>query len=326
MKKKALFSVLLLSIILIAPILFLLRNPTKQRITPEKIPAFLSSLSPKEIFELDYFFRCLIQEEQIGYVLLGEKPMSFHSYFLPKTSITQASSLPSINLELFFESFNQNDILFHLGFETWKKYQHLFCGKNIFFDFIETNAELRWAKIVVINNKLLKQIFAQQIDQFNLNQFSNKEKTAEDLVNELLNNKRYKEKFYSQHHLLGIALGYGEKNARLFDEMSSITTSITKTIIPLKRLSLEHKEKLKEKLTKLNSKLEFFNDQNSRKFLFTQGSGFRADFSDTETLRLQNKYKQARKSLTQQYSSKGFLQKTLELIIYADQNSTRRTL
>src|SRR5580700_3345166 len=42
------------------------------------VQEFISTLSLDERFLLDYFFRCLIQEDTIGYVLLGKKPMGFY--------------------------------------------------------------------------------------------------------------------------------------------------------------------------------------------------------------------------------------------------------
>src|ERR1700678_977730 len=64
------------------PLLFLIvifgctSSRYEQKITHQAdIKRFLSSLPSEEYFALDFFFRCLIQEDSIGYVLLGGKPM-----------------------------------------------------------------------------------------------------------------------------------------------------------------------------------------------------------------------------------------------------------
>ena len=59
-----------------------LRQVEKQQMILE----FVLSIPKEEKILLDYFFRTLIQEDSIGYVLLGAKPMSIYSYLNPKFS------------------------------------------------------------------------------------------------------------------------------------------------------------------------------------------------------------------------------------------------
>jgi hypothetical protein len=60
-------------------------------------------------------------------------------------------------------------------------------------------------------------------------------------------------------------------------------------------------------------------DYVSKKNLFNSGLGFRADFSDPETVSLQKKYIKCHKELTKSYQNTTFLEKTLELIYLANQ-------
>ena len=43
--------------------------------------------------------------------------------------------------------------------------------------------------------------------------------SKDSLFNLLLHDQRFKEKFYAREDLLGVCLGYGEKNAELFQKM-----------------------------------------------------------------------------------------------------------
>ena len=79
-------------------------SPSYEKPTPKQkeIKKFLSALPSEEHFLLEFFFRCLIQEDAIGYVLLGGKPMSFYSYLKPKISINSFQVPPLDRMELFF--------------------------------------------------------------------------------------------------------------------------------------------------------------------------------------------------------------------------------
>ena len=94
-------------------------------------------MSLEERFFLEYFFRSLIQEDAIGYVLLGGKPMAFFSYLKPKPIMHAYHLEPLKEFELFFLGFDDENALFNRGCEILKKYENLFCGKNIFFDALE---------------------------------------------------------------------------------------------------------------------------------------------------------------------------------------------
>ena len=102
------------------------------------IKTFISSLSTDERFFLDFFFRSLIQEDVIGYTLLGGKPMSFYSYLKPKMTTDSPSSFYPLNPIVFLSmKLAEDNALFHKGFEIWKKYENRFCGNNIYFDLVE---------------------------------------------------------------------------------------------------------------------------------------------------------------------------------------------
>jgi len=289
-----------------------------QKSNSNKIKEFLLSLDLEEEFLLEFFFRSLIQEDSIGYVLIGGKPMGFYSYLKPKAVVNSHHFGPVENIELFFRAFDEDHALFQKGWEIWKKYAYRFCGNNLIFDFFDQNLEVHYVKVAVFNKRLFLSILDQNKKQFSKIEPSLMDKNL--LFDALMNNEKTKRKFYSRHDLLGICLGYGQKNADLFQQMSLTLTSSGKLGYTLEIPSLDHLRDLEQKWNTLkhsfNSGLK---DRTSRKFLFTVGLGFRVDQSIPETSMLQHKYTELRKKLTQEYSNGDFLQKTLELIVLADQ-------
>lgn len=282
----------------------------------KEIRNFLSKVSLKERLLLEYFFRCLIQKDSIGYVLLEGKPMSFYSYIKPKRILPAFASTPFDEIDLFFLGFDPRETLFEKGLEIWKKYEHCFCGKNIYFDVIEQDRELHYVKVAVINKRLMLSQFERYFQKFKRLDLAIKDK--ETLFEALLHNQRFKERFYTSDYLMGICLGYGEGNASLFQTMSSNLSSLGKFGFTLKKPNAKHRKSLEKECSFLENSLLGFKDHDSRKFLFNLGVGFRADFTNPETHILQKKYRNLHKRLTLQYQGKDFLEETLHLIRLAD--------
>jgi hypothetical protein len=315
MKKK--IQIFFFLFIIISVCVLVTQNPKKQT----RIKKFISSLSLDERFVLEYFFRCLIQEDSIGYVLLGGKPMSFHSYLKPKAIVNAYPFEPIKQLDLFFIGIDSQDALFHKGLEIWKKHEHHFCGNNIFFDTFEEDQELHFMKVCVINKRLISSKFEKYFHRFE--KIDSSIKDVDSLFEALLHNQKFKEKFYSRHDLMGICLGYGEKNADLFQKMSTLLTLMGKLGFTLRRVPSDTLKVLETEWTLLeNSFAKGMKDHTSKKFLFNLGLGFRVDPSDPETFILQKKYTKLHKKLTRAYESADFLKKTLELIVLADNQKT----
>ncbi|MES2344541.1 MAG: hypothetical protein V4494_01190 [Chlamydiota bacterium] len=281
-----------------------------------RIKKFLSSLSQEEHLALSHFFRTLIQEDAAGYVLLGEKPLCFYSYLKPLPVVKPFSSAQN-NVQLFFEGFESREILFHHGWEIWKKRGSQFYGKNIVFDCIDWIDDLHWMQILVINKNLILQTFKSHFEQFKKLDFS--ASTPELLVDSFLCNLSLKNDFFANHELLGIALGYGEKNARKFQTMCEILHKMGKLGFTINQPSSNNIAKLQREYESIHNSLSFLEDHQSHKFLFTLGVGCRVDFSDAESVFLEKKYRKLRKLLTQEYRQADFLTKTLELIVSANE-------
>ena len=237
--------------------------------TQTDVKKFLSSITSEERFSLEFFFRCLIQEDAIGYVLLGGKPMSFYSCIKSKININSSKVHPLDKMDLFFVGIDDKHVLFQKGLEIWKKYESHFCGKNVFFDVFEQDQELHFMQVSVFNKRLMVSLFDRYFQRF-IN-FDPSIKDKESLFNLLLYDQKFKEKFYSKEDLLGICLGYGEKNAELFQKMVTLLTSMGRLDFTLEKPSPDRLKSLENELVALE---RFFKggikDHVSRKFLFNR--------------------------------------------------------
>jgi hypothetical protein len=171
-------------------------------------------------------------------------------------------------------------------------------------------------KVAVINKRLMLSQFERYFHKFKQLDFSIQDK--ESLFEALLHNQTFKEKFHASDYLTGICLGYGERNALLFQKMSLTLSSLGRLGFTLQQPSAKHRKSLEEECSFLEKSLSGFKDHDSRKFLFNLGVGFRADFKNPETCILQKKYKKLHRKLTHLYEGKDFLEETLHLIRLAD--------
>jgi hypothetical protein len=291
-----------------------LRQVEKQQMIRE----FLVQIPEGEKLLLDHFFRSLIQEDSIGYVLLGAKPMSFYSYIQPKIHLDPHLFFPIDQLTCFFEGFDENNALMQQGWEIWKKYASRFCGENILFDVMEEERELNFNKIVVINKQLMQTEMDAHFDKFTA---VAPIKQGEQLIDVFLQDLSFKEKVYSRPDLLGICLGYGCNNAALFHRMSQLHKMLGHFGFTLFRLSAANIQHIESELSALEKNFKVCSLQRtSKKHLFNIGLSFRADLEDFDTLCLRKKYSKYYKILTQNYQGVNFLERTLDLIYSANES------
>lgn len=177
------------------------------------IQEFVSAMPEEERFLLDYFFRRLIQEDSIGYVLLGAKPMGSYHYLQPKIQHDPHLFTPVDQLDHFFDSLDEYNALIERGWRVWTKYASQFSGENLVFDAIEENYELNFKKIIVINKQLMQSVVAAHFQKFAL---LAPVKDSQAFCHSLFLDQSLKKKVCSRPDLLGICLGYGVRNAALF--------------------------------------------------------------------------------------------------------------
>ncbi len=275
---------------------------------------FVSNLPLEERFQLDYFFRSIIQQDSAGYVILGGKPSSVYTFLKPQsTQLYEIRTNPIRKFKLFLSAFHFSNSWFGQGFKTWEKYKNLFCGDNILFESQEANEELHYINLFIINKSVLIKTIKIHPDKIKVsNSISNQEKN--------LFNKIVQQKFHEKQDVLGICLGYGRKNAELFQKFATLYERLgTKRFSPI-LISPVQRKNMERELASIQKKLKYSSseEESSMPFQFVHDVGFRANLEDKGTLALIKKYKELKKILTQKYAHNSFLEKTLELIMLAD--------
>ena len=262
---------------------------------PQQITPILHTLTQQERTSLEWFFRCFGQDS--SYVLFGTKPMAF--CHLRKID---AYSSPISNVYNFMDSicqFHLCNLLKREGWETWRKYHHLFRSAN--FIFVE-NSDSKSTTIFLIN----KREFLKKIRENNIFFQNNlgKEMTPEIiLTNCLQSNNIIQDVLKNNDALLGILLGFGTHNAQLFSRMQ--------------QLEEIRNPETEEEYSNLQSRLTSFSDhsKNEFNFLLLPLPGFRADRECPETKKLKSAYTKQHKKIIQIYRDRDFLEVTLEQIV-----------
>ncbi len=108
------------------------------------------------------------------------------------------------------------------------------------------------------------------------------------------------------HFLLGVLLGFGEENARLFDRLCVIRNY--KNSILLRSRSVE------DEINQIENKLKYFHNPEDYKnpLIFVQLPQFLAHLESQETQHLKEKYSKQRKRICKTYRQGHFLEITLK--------------
>src|SRR5579862_783402 len=145
-------------------------HPSSEQAPHEKL---LNSIDPEDRFYLDFYFRHLMLQDPLSYVLFGDKPMGLSAFSNPSSfSINQVLS----------DNFNKS-LLLRKGFELHKKYLHLFSSKNFLFIFKETD---NYIEIALVNRKNFLKVTKTAAKDFQAvlgNEFSG-EKILEEFIKE----------------------------------------------------------------------------------------------------------------------------------------------
>ena len=92
---------------------------------------------------LEYLFRKMILQDDFGYTLLGQKPLSLASYMDPFSSKKTL---------IFFDAILPKNLRLKRGWQTWEKYQHLFCNPS-FALWREKSPWIDCAHVILLINK-----------------------------------------------------------------------------------------------------------------------------------------------------------------------------
>jgi hypothetical protein len=213
---------------------------------------------------LDSFFRTLIFREDFAYVLLGHKPVAFISYYKPVSKNNNW-------VDVLFSFFPRQRKI-RKGWETWKKYP--FSHSSVILWEEPSLRSPNQFRIVMANRENFCEVLKN--NQSDFEKICGQPVSVETLLSQ-------KQILFQHEVLLGIALGYGAKNAWFFYQ----TRCIDKKPICLGRWDDDHP------ILNLPS--------------------FVMDPLDPETVSLREIYEQDREVILKYYEGKDFLEATLAL-------------
>src|ERR1700722_15546951 len=260
------------------------------------IKADIGKIPEKDFTKIKSFFAHLIHQHDFAYAIFGSKPMSLADICL------RVLNLPIYQqLKIKFLLINIKNNL-----NTWYKYKDRFNLKD--FVLLDKEEDLcRSVVIVLINKKNMlsvlkehKEIFKQELgDTFTPESFLEKIETRELSLAKSIN-----------HHygLLGIMLGYGARNAMLFQERLNVLKEMEKS---KSRLSL--RDDLEQKLLELDSQCQEFRE--FEEFPLVRPLYFRADLSHPETIELKKRYENDRQKIAELMQKPNFIEKALERLV-----------
>ncbi|MBS0620984.1 MAG: hypothetical protein JSS61_05960 [Verrucomicrobia bacterium] len=285
----------------------------------EDLHKLVSNLPTQDRFELDYFFRTLIQEDSAGYVMGHAKPMVVFSYLDPNHSLRRNYRYGNISTtKAFLAKFKSRDSLFQKSLETWRKYEKRFPGSNLSFEQIRVcdpgNGKC-FKELFLINKALLFNTIAENFSEFKELGFSR----PEEVLQAIVSNEKSRQQIFSHHKHLGICLGYGAVNAKLFSQLATIMKKCGQygNQAPWKQ-GIKEDPKVSFERNELEKRLAF-SQPKTVSLSVIRSVGFRCDHSLHETQALLSNYRRAHKFLSQHFQEGQFLEKALAL--YMQENS-----
>ncbi len=259
------------------------------------------TLTCEEQNGLKLLFHELFAENELGYTLFGNKPMSF---CFPSTSVISFSTKDRI-----FKIYKRGTLPIFNALSAWDTVKQFTNCENYIFITHERNGfpesiflinKARFLHVLKENTDVLKKTYGCKV-------------TAESFLSDLMNKKIEFEELLQQHLLLGILLGYGRDNAELFQRREDlfvgkkqIPFSISQK--PSKRFSSAEKE-----LESLDQKLLPIYTRNTQ-LLLVKPVNFVADQQSPETHLLVSHYELLHKELTALFLSEDWFSLILEKI------------
>lgn len=258
-----------------------------------RLEAFFHDIPENEAKKIKFLFEYLIYEHDFSYTIFGSKPMSLADICLWEADL----SIP--------EKFRSDFFLIQIkeGLNAWYKYKQSLDFKE--YILLDREEDLFECLVFVLINKqsmlsLLhshEKIFRQKLgEEFNPESFLAKIERREITLAKAINHDQ---------GLLGIMLGYGVRNAMLFQERSNLVKQIEKK----KELLFADKE-LEKKFQTIESQLQNFSE--FEEFAVVMPLHFGADLNHPETIELQKKYESDRQKIAELMKKPNFIEKALK--------------
>jgi|GEM_PF-6812244 hypothetical protein len=243
-------------------------------------------MSRREAKRLEYFFQQIIIKEPFAYTLAGTKPASIYGF------------------ENRFTILSPSNVRFVLGWKTFEKYKRYFDSEKIDC-WVEKNWIEAGAKdlLVIVDRGKLNEIF--------LNNTNFKQNP------QILTSRPLFAKGLQKHDaLIGIALGYGKKNAWLYHNKFYDYANWTleqKLDVSNKLPLIWDREVIEKQAKKIWFKSLMFQSLTAEDIGIPS---FVGDPFSEESLQLKQDYLLARKKIIQYYKNRNFLEASLNLYKY----------
>lgn len=169
------------------------------------------SVSEKE--NIEYLFNHLFKFSNFSYTLFSDKPISFEEIYTPNTTNTSIKNY--LTLLSYVTPINR----FESSWNLWKsKFKDVQFDNYIFFD----KKIAGRTTVILINKNAFFRTF--EINKKIFQYYLGKDLTAENLLANILSDKNsLKESLGNYECLLGILLGYGVHNSKVFQKKQNIT-------------------------------------------------------------------------------------------------------
>jgi hypothetical protein len=273
----------------------------------------LRSIPAEERVFLEAFFRDLISMDDGSYVLFGSKPASLMPY----------AEWEKRDLEFNFRFLSVTDFSPEKkGFEIWQKYQHLFPSKT--YVLVKSRFSEYMAALFLIHKQRLFGVLSEHFTDFQeiFPQFG----SAKHLLHAMLDDPSILQQICQEHDLLlGIILGFGKENARLFERKMKIAAFLFPRKCGCHASWLRHpflqptpspgfatlEEELEAIELKSDGPIDIENGWGIQWALHFP-LGFLVDTTKTDLTKLRAELKQERSKATLAYHKKNFLEVTLQ--------------
>ncbi len=255
---------------------------------------------------IEAFFRSFLLKNGGAYTLFGDKPVTYDAYFdFPIDAPSASFSTSPASRRIWQENHEIQQ-----GWKTWEKYQHLFPSGRFLLKARHLNEH--WVEILLIN----KQNFIQKVEEHNddFQSIIGNTETGSRLLTTYENGNVALFDLLKKHHgLFGILLGFGKKNAWLYQQRERV-------LIDFHRFTLKVNPLPSQEFGTITEEREFYQNTLSRVFnencrachKFLHLPHFAADLNSAETRQLQEHYLQERRAVQEMYSHGNFLEITLK--------------
>lgn len=282
-------------------------NDEEQIANSNQIDLIIRKIPEWDLIKIKSLFENLFKFNELGFTLFGDKPVSFCT--LTKVEADNFSSCDDICL--YSRRILQPTKNYQEAWSAWQKHKHLFPINN----FILLNGDLG---VLLINRKEFSKVVSNHLALFE--DALQKEFDIDIFLNELQEGKNLFDLLASNHELLGIVLGFGCHNSKLFQRRAEILSILEPYKIPpdlrnrilpsSKHLSSQDELKsLWQTLRPLNNYDIYFPLTDLNRVTFV------VDLDDKETKFLRNKYEEQRKKIKNILSKENWFEQIILQLI-----------